>query len=67
MNIHEIQFGFMPGCLTTSSIFILRQLQEKYFVKMKKLYFVFVNLEKALDRVPRDTVWWALRKLRVRE
>ena len=65
VNIDEMQFGFMPGCLTTNTIFILRQLQEKYLRKKKKLYSIFVNLEKAFDRVPRDVVWWALRKLGV--
>ena len=56
VNIDEMQFGFIPGCLTTNAIFILRQLQGKYLAKKKKLYSIFVNLEKAFDQVPRDVV-----------
>lgn len=62
-----MQFGFMKGRGTTDAIFIARQLQEKYIAKKKKLYFAFVDLEKAFDRVPRDVVWWAMRKLGVEE
>ena len=29
--------------------------------KKKNLYFVFVELEKAFDWVPRDIVWWGFR------
>ena len=58
MDNHEMQFGFMPGCWTTSSIFILRKIQEKYLAKNKNLYFAFVDLEKAFDQVPRDVVLW---------
>ena len=32
-------------------------------VKGKKLYFAFVDLEKAFDRVPREVISWAVRKL----
>ena len=48
----EIQFGFMPGCGTANSIFVLKQLLEKYIAKKRNLYFPFVDLEKAFDWVP---------------
>ena len=67
VHINDMQFGFMKGRGTTDAIFIARQLQEKYIAKKKKLYFAFVDLEKAFDRVPRVVVWWAMRKLGVEE
>ena len=36
-------------------------------VKGKKLYFGFVDLEKAFDRVTREVISWAMRKLGVEE
>ena len=44
-----------------------RQMQENFRVKGKKLYFGFVDLEKAFDRVPREVISWAMRKLGVEE
>jgi len=38
-----------------------RQMQENFRVKGKKLYFGFVDLEKAFDRVPREVISWAMR------
>jgi len=44
-----------------------RHLQENFRVKGKKLYFGFVDLGKAFDRVPREVISWAMRKLGVEE
>ena len=65
--INDMQFGFRPGRGTTDAIFIVRQVQERYLEKKKDLWMAFVDLEKAFDRVPREVVWWALRRLGVEE
>jgi len=49
-----MQFGFTKGNGATDAIFTERQMQENFRVKGKKLYFGFVALEKAFDRVPRE-------------
>ena len=67
VSIDNMQFGFMPGKGTTDVIFIMRQVQEKHQAKKKKLYYAFLDLEKAFDRVPREVVRWVLRKLAVNE
>ena len=36
-NVGKNQFGFRMGKLTAGDIFIVRQLQEKYLEKRKKL------------------------------
>jgi len=42
-------------------------MQEKFRAKGKKLYFGFVDLEKAFDRVPREVIRSAMRKFGVEE
>jgi exonuclease III len=67
VRIDDMQFGFMPGRGTTDAIFIARQMQEKYQAANKTLYFAFIDLEKAFDRVPREVIWWAMRKVGIDE
>ena len=67
VSIGNMQFGFMPGKGTTDAIFIMQHVQEKHQAKKKKLYYAFVDLEKAFDRVSKEVVKWALRKLGVDE
>ena len=67
VNIDDMQFGFMSGKGTVDAIFIVRQLQEKFMEKRKDLFYAFVDLEKAFDRVPIYIVRWALRQLGVEE
>ena len=51
-----MQFGFMPECGTADAIFVLRQIQEKNIGENRNLYFAFVDLEKAFDRVPTNVL-----------
>ena len=67
VELDEMQFGFTPGRGTTDAIFIVRQMQEKYRAKKRPLYYAFVDLEKAYDRIPREVVRWALREAGVDE
>ena len=61
MSISEEQFGFVKGKSTTNAILALRQLQERYREGQQDLHCVFIDLEKAYDRVLREELYWCMR------
>ena len=58
----EVEGGFRRGRRCTDQIFIVKQIYKKYLGKCKDVYFAFLDLEKAYDRVDRDAMWsvWRL-------
>ena len=66
-DIHESQFGFMPGRSTTDATFILKQTIEQYREGQKDICVTCIDLEKAYDRVPREEIWRTTRERLVPE
>ena len=54
VEISKQQYGFMSGKGITDAMFALRMLMEKYREDQRELHCVFVDLEKAYDRVARE-------------
>ena len=67
VEISKQQYGFMPGKGTTDAMFALRISMEKYRKGQRELHCVFVDLEKAYDRVPREELWYCMRKSEIAE
>ena len=67
LEISKQQYGFMPKKGTSDAMFALRMLMEKYTEGQRELHCVFVDLEKAYNRVPREELWYCMRKSEIVE
>ena len=54
VEISKQQHGFMSEKETTDAMFLLRMLMEKYREGQRELHCVFLKLEKAYNRAPRE-------------
>ena len=64
-QISTNQFSFMPRRSTTEAIFLIRQVMERFREQTKGLHLIFIDLEKAYDKIPRNVMWWSLDKHKV--
>jgi hypothetical protein len=66
MNYNKLtmfQVGFTKGKRTVDNIFIIKTCVDKYLkVKRGKLYWCFVDFEKAFDCINREALWYKMRK-----
>ena len=52
----------MPERGAVDTMFVPRRLTEKFSAKNKKLFFIFIDLGKTFDLVPREVICFALRQ-----
>ena len=67
VQMNDNQCGFVEGRFTFDHIQCMRITMEKHREAQTDLHLVFIDLEKAFDRVPRDLIWVALRSFNVPE
>ena len=61
-HISKNQFSFMSRRSTMEVIYLLWNLMKKYRSRERDLHMVFIDLEKAYDRVLREILWKVLEK-----
>ena len=66
LDIDKMQYEFMPGRGAVDAVLVLRKLSEKFRDK-KKLFFIFVDLEKAFDLMHREVLCFNVRLKGVQE
>jgi serine protease inhibitor len=55
----------MPKRSTMEAIFLIRQFIKRYMKQKKEIHMVFIDLEKADDKMRRNVMLWVLQKHKV--
>uniref|UniRef100_A0A1Y1JWU5 Reverse transcriptase domain-containing protein n=1 Tax=Photinus pyralis TaxID=7054 RepID=A0A1Y1JWU5_PHOPY len=64
-TLDESQSAFRKGRGVQDHVFTIKQIIEKTRMSRTKTYLAFVDLEKAFDKVQRETVWKSLERRKV--